>query len=215
MFWGSQNLADPQSLNAYSYANNNPIRFSDPSGNQVAEAFIAGGVAMGLYFSASYIYQNMAGVYFSNKDFKLPTFNFLAGQGQADNGGNPLPDMNNKNVPKWKLVTAGIVAVVGYVGDKILDFKNKINGTKNSGMQIPKPDSNQQSGLMIVAPPTQTISAPQVQQPGVQQNYIQQYNVPTSAYTYSSPQISNLMARISILQQIVYLQTQINQLKQK
>jgi len=32
MFWGSQNLADPQSLNAYSYANNNPITLSDPSG---------------------------------------------------------------------------------------------------------------------------------------------------------------------------------------
>ena len=33
MFWSNnQNLADPQSLNSYSYANNNPIRFSDPTG---------------------------------------------------------------------------------------------------------------------------------------------------------------------------------------
>ncbi len=32
MFWGKQNLADPQSLNSYSYANNNPIVASDPSG---------------------------------------------------------------------------------------------------------------------------------------------------------------------------------------
>ncbi len=32
MFWGSQNLEDPQSLNSYSYARNNPIILSDPSG---------------------------------------------------------------------------------------------------------------------------------------------------------------------------------------
>ena len=32
VFWGGQNLSDPQSLNAYSYANNNPITLSDPSG---------------------------------------------------------------------------------------------------------------------------------------------------------------------------------------
>jgi len=32
MFWGQQNLLDPQSLNSYSYARNNPISLSDPSG---------------------------------------------------------------------------------------------------------------------------------------------------------------------------------------
>ncbi len=32
VFWGNQNLGDPQSLNSYSYANNNPINRSDPSG---------------------------------------------------------------------------------------------------------------------------------------------------------------------------------------
>ena len=31
-FWGQQNLQDPQSLNSYSYAGNNPIVGSDPSG---------------------------------------------------------------------------------------------------------------------------------------------------------------------------------------
>ncbi len=32
MFWGEQNLMDPQSLNSYSYARSNPIGLSDPSG---------------------------------------------------------------------------------------------------------------------------------------------------------------------------------------
>jgi RHS repeat-associated protein len=33
-----QNLTDPQSLNSYSYANDNPINKSDPSGNFAAAA---------------------------------------------------------------------------------------------------------------------------------------------------------------------------------
>src|SRR5712675_3791334 len=37
VFWSAQqNLADPQSLNSYSYANDNPITKSDPTG-KVAE----------------------------------------------------------------------------------------------------------------------------------------------------------------------------------
>src|SRR5262249_55626341 len=31
-FWSNQNLADPQSLNSYSYGNDNPINRSDPTG---------------------------------------------------------------------------------------------------------------------------------------------------------------------------------------
>jgi RHS repeat-associated protein len=34
VFWGQQNLQDPQSFNAYSYSENNPIAESDPSGRQ-------------------------------------------------------------------------------------------------------------------------------------------------------------------------------------
>jgi hypothetical protein len=33
VFWGNQNLADPQSLNSYSYGNNNPINKKDPNGD--------------------------------------------------------------------------------------------------------------------------------------------------------------------------------------
>jgi RHS repeat-associated protein len=42
-----QNLSDPQSLNSYSYANDNPITKSDPSGNFAAAAALApAGAAM-------------------------------------------------------------------------------------------------------------------------------------------------------------------------
>jgi hypothetical protein len=32
VFWGKQNIADPQSLNSYSYANDNPVTRKDPTG---------------------------------------------------------------------------------------------------------------------------------------------------------------------------------------
>jgi len=48
VFWGNQNLADPQSLNAYSYANNNPITFSDPNGkNPVIATLLLSAIALG------------------------------------------------------------------------------------------------------------------------------------------------------------------------
>jgi RHS repeat-associated protein len=37
MFWGRQNLADPQSFNVYSYAQGNPITGKDPTGLSLAE----------------------------------------------------------------------------------------------------------------------------------------------------------------------------------
>lgn len=52
VFWsGKQNLADPQSLNSYSYANNNPISNSDPSGL----ATVAGSVKETVKSSANLI----------------------------------------------------------------------------------------------------------------------------------------------------------------
>src|SRR5882762_354956 len=43
----SQVLTDPQSLNSYSYANDNPITKSDPSGLTVADVFVGFGNAYG------------------------------------------------------------------------------------------------------------------------------------------------------------------------
>jgi RHS repeat-associated protein len=42
-----QNLKDPQSLNSYSYANDNPITKSDPTGNGVLEGTINAGALVG------------------------------------------------------------------------------------------------------------------------------------------------------------------------
>src|SRR6266851_5189214 len=45
VFWGQQNLSDPQSFNAYSYAEGNPITGSDPSGN-CPQCLIGAGVGV-------------------------------------------------------------------------------------------------------------------------------------------------------------------------
>jgi RHS repeat-associated protein len=54
VFWGNQNLSDPQSLNAYSYSNDNPITQKDPTGrffelDDAAEIFAAAVIAGNIY----------------------------------------------------------------------------------------------------------------------------------------------------------------------
>jgi len=44
-FWGTQNILDPQSLNAYSYAEDNPIVNKDPSGRCLEDGCIIEGAA--------------------------------------------------------------------------------------------------------------------------------------------------------------------------
>jgi len=44
VFWGKQNLSDPQSINVYSYANDNPITRKDPLGKGVFEGSFNFGV---------------------------------------------------------------------------------------------------------------------------------------------------------------------------
>ena len=48
-FWSKQNLTDPQSMNSYSYANDNPIVKSDPSGRCVWDGCALEIVALGAF----------------------------------------------------------------------------------------------------------------------------------------------------------------------
>jgi hypothetical protein len=57
VFWSSeQNIIDPQSLNSYSYANDNPITSSDPTGKFSAPGY-AQGVIQGITAQAIAIAQ--------------------------------------------------------------------------------------------------------------------------------------------------------------
>ena len=60
MFWSPEKvLSDPQSLNAYSYARNNPISLSDPNGDIVPVIALAGGLLFTVGGLASlYVYDN-------------------------------------------------------------------------------------------------------------------------------------------------------------
>ena len=54
-FWGNQNLSDPQSLNSYSYARNNPILLSDPNGLFFQEAALMAGGAFNSFVTDSFL----------------------------------------------------------------------------------------------------------------------------------------------------------------
>ncbi len=61
VFWElNQNLANPQSLNSYSYANNNPVTFSDPDGRCVDG--ITTIVCIGAWFALSSIFVGSAAI---------------------------------------------------------------------------------------------------------------------------------------------------------
>jgi RHS repeat-associated protein len=117
MFWGQQNLQDPQSFNAYSYSDDNPITKEDPSGKSFEISYtrvannriFSAGVSVdqnGIdYFASGGIgYGASTGIDFSwtpNED--LPHVNQV--QVQAT-GGRWFRWSNHDSVwdnPKWKI----------------------------------------------------------------------------------------------------------------
>jgi RHS repeat-associated protein len=49
VFWTSMNIADPQSLNSYSYANDNPVTKSDPTGRCIEDGCVGEATALGAF----------------------------------------------------------------------------------------------------------------------------------------------------------------------
>ena len=126
VFWGKQNIADPQSLNAYSYAEDNPINRSDPSGNaslsgllqQLAGALRSLLSALGSRGSASGVQTNLSSTASPNTSAgnitqaasgwvtqKTPTGCLIACEDMAGYKPNPNHAIITSRLENGKLVT--------------------------------------------------------------------------------------------------------------
>lgn len=137
------------------------------------------------------------------------TINRLANQPQADSGGNPTPKGTLA-----KIIVGGLLGLQIFETLKDVFTGKKNTGENDSGLTGNKalynsmavPAVSQNNGVpKITAPSTSNIGTPNINQPTLQQNPYSSYN--------SNNLISNLQKQVAIMQQILYLQTQINQIK--
>lgn len=145
-------LQDPQQLNAYSYARNNPITLSDPSGKCAwdlcavegavatspmwAPAIVAGATAVvsatGYYGYNAYEQQRLRQV-----SAPLPTIESLAGQPPGGSGLDPTPNKNTPKWGKWGFIGLTAVGAVKEVYDLFNEQSNAIKkfNNKNESLQ--------------------------------------------------------------------------------
>ena len=232
VFWSqNQNLRDPQSLNAYSYANNNPIRLSDPSG-KYWELSASG--TLPLVPGINWGVNGSVGIAFSWRGLNL-TYSGGFGWGVS---GKPLAVSYNpgEDVPHTKETSP----VVG--GSFVPGFGLNVEGQQDPNYSSIKIDKKMSfvigagfdaytaiktslpliggTPINAVPGPSYLCSPNNIIQPI--QNSALMISSPTIAgaansqtqnYTYSSLRTNNLVQQVAILQQIISLQYQVNQLK--
>lgn len=110
-------LSDPQKLNSYSYARNNPLKYNDPTGNGpemvaplmlipgVGEVAAIGIAAVGTAAILAYSYNQG---HMPMPDVGLP--------GRPDANNPKMPDSKD---PKWVRIIGGAVTVIGLIEDII------------------------------------------------------------------------------------------------
>jgi RHS repeat-associated protein len=153
----SQVLTDPQSLNSYSYASDNPIVKSDPNGKQVCEAacadlvvypaaaYFAPAILSGIGAAATYITADIA--LRSNPGQRFIPF---GQQGRVVTVPNPpslFPDGEPPKVPdskwlKWGLAGTLTVDLATSLYDPLKNLKDSIAGLKNA---VPSQDTSKQA----------------------------------------------------------------------
>jgi RHS repeat-associated protein len=151
VFLGDPNqqiLSDPQSLNAYSYSEDNPIVKSDPTGKQDAGTYALGGAAIltaplwtpeaiigagligvvGASYLATQGIMQIGSSWYRSNSTRSPAMN--PNSPDAGGGGSPNP-----NTPKWIVGILGGVSTIA-IGEKIWQSFNGQVGSTEDGFNI-------------------------------------------------------------------------------
>jgi hypothetical protein len=190
-FWsGRQNLANPQSLNSYSYAYNNPVVLKDPSGRSLSdyvttpnggEIFYSLGATEGTYFGVP-IYSNgqtLSGT--PNGPYQCPDFTnrFVSSQYGANlNGLGNGSDYGNQSLYNTKMSgQRGSFAVYQNGGTTLPQENDIFTWTDSSGSYghtgvVVQVDFNQSrgTGVLWTAEQNQSARAGLFQQPITSKN---------------------------------------------
>lgn len=171
-----QDLSDPQSLNSYSYSDDNPITKSDPTGKCLD--LCVGEIAIGtspewlpyaiagaaaLYGAASYETNVLLRNLPQPRFVPMPQMNINS----HDAGGNMPP---NTNGPKWIIGTIG-VGIGAYILDKftpaispfLSDISDGYNIVRNDVKSLSNLNQSQNSQTQISSPRPTTSAAGRVQ----------------------------------------------------
>ena len=143
-----QTLSNPQSLNAYSYSEDNPIVNSDPTGKQDAGTYALGGAAIltspfwtpeavigagligvaGLSYLAAQRVMQIGSTWYRSNSTHSPGIH----PNSADAGGSGPP---NPNSPKWIVGILGGVSTIA-IGEKLYQSFNGQVGSTEDGFNI-------------------------------------------------------------------------------